>query len=94
MPKSFFKYSFCYFVFFSLALLLVIDFFSPGYILTLDMVFSDSAFQASGLNSFYGFVNSYSISFFLIFLYPVYLHISCVLRNGGWGDILQVSSTC
>ena len=64
--NNFHKDSLYYLVFFLIALSLVLDFFSPGYILTLDMIFSDRGFHVSNL--FYGLSNSYSITPFIAFL--------------------------
>ncbi|VVB97183.1 Uncharacterised protein [uncultured archaeon] len=57
--KNIFKHYFYYFAFAALALVLVKDFFSPGYIMALDMVFAPGAFRAT--EAFYGFSNIYSI---------------------------------
>ena len=52
------KHCFYYFVFSILSLVLVMNFFSPGYILTLDMIFTPDTFRIS--DSFYGLSNQYS----------------------------------
>ncbi|NJD54451.1 MAG: hypothetical protein FIB07_16505 [Candidatus Methanoperedens sp.] len=52
------KHRFHYFIFLILSLALVMDFFSPGYILTLDMIFTPDTFRIS--DSFYGLSNQYS----------------------------------
>src|SRR3989304_10126112 len=62
----FFKRYFHYFVFSILSLVLVLNFFSPGYVLTLDMVFTPDAFRVS--DSFYGLSNQYSVLPFFAFL--------------------------
>ena len=62
----FFKRYFHYFVFSILSLLLVLNFFSPGYVLTLDMIFTPDAFRVS--DSFYGLSNQYSVLPFFAFL--------------------------
>src|SRR3990172_8426973 len=62
----FFKRYFHYFVFSILSLLLVLNFFSPGYVLTLDMIFPPDAFRVS--DSFYGLSNQYSVLPFFAFL--------------------------
>lgn len=64
----FHKGSFCYFVFLIFSLLLVSNFLTPGYILTLDMVFADGAFRASSYDLFYGLSSSYSVAPFIILL--------------------------
>lgn len=53
------KKHFYYFVFSLLSLVLVLNFFSPGYVLTLDMIFTPDSFRIS--DSFYGFGNQYSV---------------------------------
>ena len=53
------KHHFYYFVFSILSLVLVLDFFPPGYVLTLDMVFAPDTFRIS--DSFYGLSNQYSV---------------------------------
>ena len=53
------KDCFPYLVFLFFALFLVSEFFSSGYILTLDTVFSENAFRISSV--FYGLSNSYSV---------------------------------
>jgi hypothetical protein len=53
------KHHFYYFVFSILSLVLVWSFFSPGYILTLDMIFAPDTFRIS--DSFYGLSNQYSV---------------------------------
>jgi len=60
------KSSLPYFVFAVFALLLVSDFFSSGYILTLDAVFSENVFRVSSL--FYGLSGSYSVAPFIALL--------------------------
>ena len=62
----FFKRYFHYFVFSILSLVLVLNFFSPGYVLTLDMIFTPDAFRVS--DSFYGLSNQYSVLPFFAFL--------------------------
>ena len=52
------KHYFYYFVFSILSLVLVMNFFSPGYILTLDMIFTPDTFRIS--DPFYGLGNQYS----------------------------------
>jgi hypothetical protein len=53
------KQHFYYFVFSLLSLVLVLNLFSPGYVLTLDMIFTPDTFRISDF--FYGFSNQYSI---------------------------------
>ncbi len=60
------KSSLPYFIFAVFALLLVSDFFSSGYILTLDTVFSENVFRVSSL--FYGMSSSYSVAPFIALL--------------------------
>src|SRR3989304_8295885 len=60
------KQYFYYFPFSVLALVLVWNFFSRGYVLTLDMIFSTDSFRVS--NSFYGLSNQYSTLPFYAFL--------------------------
>lgn len=60
------KSSLPYFIFAVFALLLVSDFFSSGYILTLDTVFSENVFRVSSI--FYGLSSSYSIAPFIALL--------------------------
>jgi hypothetical protein len=50
---------FYYFVFSLLSLVLVLNFISAGYVLTLDMIFTPDTFRIS--DSFYGLSNQYSI---------------------------------
>lgn len=64
--KQFLNIYFHYFVFLLLSLMLVWNFFSPGYILTLDMIFTPDAFRIS--DTFYGFNNHYSVLPFFAFL--------------------------
>jgi hypothetical protein len=54
-----YKHYFYLFIFSILSLVLVMNFFSPGYILTLDMIFTPDTFRIS--DSFYGFTNYYSV---------------------------------
>jgi len=60
------KQHFYYFVFSLLSLVLVLNFFSPGYALTLDMIFTPDTFRIS--DSFYGLSNQYSTLPFFTFL--------------------------
>jgi len=53
-----YKHYFYYFIFLILSLVLVMNFFSPGYILTLDMIFTPDTFRIS--DPFYGLSNQYS----------------------------------
>jgi len=62
----FFRASLCYFVFAGVSLILVSGFFSRGYILTLDMVFTKNVFHVSSL--FYGLTNSFSVTPLFAFL--------------------------
>jgi hypothetical protein len=75
--KQFFKRYFHYFVFSILSFVLIWNFFSPGYILTLDMVFAPDAFRIS--DSFYGFSNQYSVLPFFAFLDFLNIFISIEL---------------
>lgn len=77
VKKEFFKRYFQYFAFSLLSLVLVWNFFSPGYILTLDMIFTPDAFPIS--DSFYGFNNQYSVLPFFAFLDFINIFISIEL---------------
>ncbi len=60
------KNSLPYFVFAFFSLLLISDFFSSGYILTLDTIVSENVYHVSSL--FYGLSSSYSIAPFIAIL--------------------------
>jgi hypothetical protein len=60
------KRHFHYFVFSFLSLVLSWNFFSQGYILTLDMIFAPDSFRIA--DTFYGFNNQYSVLPFFAFL--------------------------
>lgn len=60
------KSSLPYFIFAVFSLLLVSDFFSSGYILTLDTIVSENVYHVSSI--FYGLSNSYSIAPFIAIL--------------------------
>ena len=60
------KSSLPYFIFAAFSLLLVSDFFSSGYILTLDTIVSENVYHISSI--FYGLSNSYSIAPFIAIL--------------------------
>ncbi len=67
LAKNLFSEGYLYYLVFSiLSLVLVWNFFSPGYVLTLDMIFTPDTFRVS--DSFYGLSNQYSILPFFAFL--------------------------